>query len=77
MQVGIIAAFIALWRRKPRWDQDHVDTDENLPTIYWDPEDPKLGEINIMGMTLLNSISISCNQKRQKVLKKLRNVKVR
>ena len=57
LQVGIIAAFIALWRRKPRWDQDHVDTDENLPTIYWDPEDPKLGEINIMGMTLLNSIS--------------------
>ena len=34
LQVGIIAAFIALWRRKPRWDQDHVDTDENLPTIF-------------------------------------------
>ena len=43
-KVILITVFIALWRKKPQWDQDHLDDDESLPTIYWDPEDPKVGE---------------------------------
>jgi len=42
IKVAMIAAFIACIKRKPDWDQDHVDVDEELPTIYHDPEHPEI-----------------------------------
>ena len=33
--------FIAYIRKKANWNQDHLDRDEELPTIYWDPENLK------------------------------------
>ena len=41
VKVAIVAAFIAIIKRKMDWDQDHVDADEELPTIYHDPEHPE------------------------------------
>ena len=38
-KVGIVAIFIAFVKRTPSWDQDHVDADEEIPTIYYDPDD--------------------------------------
>ena len=40
LQVFWFAFFIA-YQRKPNWDQDHLDIDEKLPTIYYDPDDPE------------------------------------
>merc|ERR1719308_81557 len=34
-------AFFIAYQRKPNWDQDHLDIDEKLPTIYDDPETQK------------------------------------
>ena len=42
VKVAIIALFIALIRRTPDWNQDHVDVDEEMPTIYHDPEHPDI-----------------------------------
>ena len=42
-----MAVFIALIRRRPAWDQDHVDADEEIPTVYFDPDDPEIGNILI------------------------------
>ena len=41
LKVVLIAFFIALIRRTMDWNQDHVDVDEELPTIYHDPEHPE------------------------------------
>ena len=30
------------------WDQDHVDDDEELPTIYYDVDDPENGNFIII-----------------------------
>lgn len=32
------AALIALVKERMNWDQDHVDDDEALPKLYWDPQ---------------------------------------
>ena len=37
-KVAIVVLFITLVHRKMDWDQDHLDVDERLPTIYWDPD---------------------------------------
>ena len=37
-QVGALAILIALIKRRPAWDQDHLDADEELPTIYFNPD---------------------------------------
>ena len=42
VKVAIFALFIALIKRVPDWDQDHVDADEEIPTIYHDPEHPDI-----------------------------------
>ena len=40
VKVLIFTVFVAA-RKKPIWDQDHVDADEELPKIYYDMEDPE------------------------------------
>ena len=39
LKVLIFTVFVAA-RKKPIWDQDHLDEDEKLPKIYFDPENP-------------------------------------
>ena len=39
LKVLIFTVFVAA-RKKPIWDQDHLDADEKLPKIYFDPENP-------------------------------------
>ena len=41
-KVIVFTLFVA-GRKKPIWDQDHLDADEELPTIYYDMEDPENG----------------------------------
>ena len=43
----MFAFYIAVCR-KPMWDQDHVDDDEELPTIYYDVDDPENGNFIII-----------------------------
>merc|ERR1719391_511887 len=38
LKVGIITTFVACIRKKPNWNQDHVDSDEEIPTVYYDPD---------------------------------------
>ena len=54
IKVAIVTMVIACVKKRPKWNQvltrekktcklfsqDHVDVDEELPTIYYDPEDP-------------------------------------
>ena len=40
VKVVIFTLFVAS-RKKPIWDQDHVDADEELPKIYYDMDDPE------------------------------------
>ena len=40
LKVVIFTVFVAA-RKKPIWDQDHVDADQKLPKIYYDMEDPE------------------------------------
>ena len=39
LKVLIFTVFVAA-RKKPIWDQDHLDADEKLPKIYYDMENP-------------------------------------
>ena len=40
LKVLIFTVFVAA-RKKPIWDQDHLDADEKLPKIYYDTENPE------------------------------------
>ena len=41
-KVIVFTLFVA-GRKKPIWDQDHLDADEVLPTIYYDLESEEKG----------------------------------
>ena len=45
-KVIVFTLFVA-GRKKPIWDQDHLDADEEIPTIYYDVEDPENGKMEI------------------------------
>ena len=45
-KVIVFTLFVA-GRKKPIWDQDHLDADEVLPTIYYDLESDENGLENI------------------------------
>ena len=42
IKVAIVTMVVACIKRRPKWDQDHVDVDEHLPRIYYDPDDPEI-----------------------------------
>ena len=46
-KVIVFTLFVA-GRKKPIWDQDHLDADEVLPTIYYDLDSEENGLENIL-----------------------------
>ena len=55
-KVIVFTLFVA-GRKKPIWDQDHLDADEVLPTIYYDVESSENGLENIFQLKLTENIS--------------------
>ena len=44
LKVLIMIGFISFCCKIKPFDDDHVDLDEDEPTIYYDPDDPTLGK---------------------------------
>ena len=54
-KVIVFTLFVA-GRKKPIWDQDHLDADEELPTTYYDLDDPEKGKTKFIFLDDFNII---------------------
>ena len=44
IKILLLTALIAWCLRRPKFDDNHVESDEVAPTLYYDPDDPEISE---------------------------------